>query len=92
MCGKLCIYPFCVSRWAAQLPCLPRSLTLGKFWDSVISSRREGLLVLLGEAGDEGEEEGAGGELSVCYLGTNPALHTPPPPDSREVNYEETDR
>ena len=25
-------------------------------------------------------------------VGTTPVLHTPPPPDSREVNYENTDR
>ena len=47
-----------------------------------MSGVREGLLVVLGEEGG----------LSVSYLGTNPTLHTPPPPDSREVNYEETDR
>ncbi len=43
---------------------------------------REGLVVLLGQEG----------ELTISYLGTDPTLYTPPPPDSREVDYEATGR
>ena len=53
----------------------------GKFWDKETSETREGLLVTLSEDGHVG----------VTYLGTFPTLFTAPPPDSREVNYEQTD-
>ena len=32
------------------------------------------------------------GELIASYMGTDPTLHTAAPSDTREVNYEETDR
>ena len=32
------------------------------------------------------------GELTASYMGTDPTLHSAVPPDTREVNYEETDR
>ena len=58
------------------------SVKRGKFWDKESSQTREGLLVTLTEDG----------HVSVNYLGTHPTLFTAAPPDSREVNYEETDK
>ena len=43
---------------------------------------REGVLIIMGEEG----------ELTASYMGTDPTLHSAVPPDTREVNYEETDR
>ena len=80
--NTLHVYDNTTLKWAAQLAVNPHSICKGKFWDSTVSGVREGLIVILGDEGN----------LSVSYLGTNPTLHTPPPPDSREVNYEDTDR
>ena len=32
------------------------------------------------------------GHVSVTFLGTHPTLFSAAPPDSREVNYDETDK
>ena len=78
----LLFYDNTTLKWAAQLPGKPVALQRGRFWDSSQSAIRDGLLVSLSEEGT----------LTVSYLGTDPSLHAAAPPDSREVNYEETDR
>ena len=54
----------------------------GRLWDSKSSATQDGLLVFLSDDV----------EVTVSYLGSDPTLFTAPPPDSREVNYNETDR
>ena len=80
--GSLHFYHNTALRWAARLPLAPVCLGRGRFWCGETSTSRPGLLVLLAEDG----------ELVVTYLGSDPTLYTAAPPDSREVNYEETDR
>ena len=78
----LMFYDNSTLKWATQLPYKPACMRRGKLWDREASATRDGLLVFLSEEG----------EVTVSYLGSDPTLFTAAPPDSREVNYEETDR
>ena len=80
--GSLMFYDNTSLRWACQLGRTPVSLAKGRFWDRETSQTSEGLLVSLTEEGS----------LAVTFLGSDPTLFTAAPPDSREVNYEETDK
>ena len=80
--GTLMFYDNTTLKWASQLGQSSHvSVRRGKFWDKEGSRVREGMVVSL-------TEEGC---LSVTYLGTHPSIFSAAPPDSREVNYEETD-
>ena len=80
--GTLMFYDNTTLKWASQLGrSSPVSVRRGKFWDKESSRVREGMVVSLTEEGG----------LSVTFLGTQPTIFSAPPPDSREVNYEETD-
>ena len=80
--GTLMFYDNSTLKWASQLPYNPACMMRGKLWDREASATRDGLLVFLSEEG----------EVTVSYLGSDPTLFTAAPPDSREVNYDETDR
>ena len=80
--GSLMFYDNTSLRWACQLGRNPVSVARGRFWDRQTSQTAQGLLVTLTEEGS----------LAVTFLGSDPTLFTAAPPDSREVNYEETDR
>ena len=80
--GSLMFYDNTSLRWACQLGRNPVSVARGKFWDRETSQTCPGLLVTITEEGS----------LAVTFLGSDPTLFTAAPPDSREVNYEETDR
>ena len=80
--GTLMFYDNTTLKWASQLGrSSPVAVRRGKFWDKETSRVREGMVVSLTEEGG----------LSVTFLGTQPTIFSAPPPDSREVNYEETD-
>ena len=80
--GTLMFYDNTTLKWATQLPYNPACMMRGRLWDRESSNTQDGLLVFLSEEG----------EVTVSYLGSDPTLFTAPPPDSREVNYDETDR
>ena len=80
--GTLMLYDDTTLKWATQLPYNPACMMRGRLWDRESSATQDGLLVFLSDDG----------EVTVSYLGSDPTLFTAPPPDSKEVNYNETDR
>ena len=80
--GTLMLYDDTTLKWATQLPYNPACMMRGRLWDRESSATQDGLLVFLSDEG----------EVTVSYLGSDPTLFTAPPPDSKEVNYNETDR
>ncbi|RXG66040.1 Protein PTHB1 [Armadillidium vulgare] len=73
---NLLLYKESELKWASQLPFNPVAIKRSDF------KGIEGALVLLGEEG----------QLQVCYMGTDPSLFVAPPHETREINYELTDK
>ncbi|XP_071550345.1 protein PTHB1 isoform X2 [Panulirus ornatus] len=72
----LLVYRETELKWASQLPFVPVALNRANF------AGISGALVLLGDAG----------QLQISYLGTDPSLFVAPPTETREINYDQTDK
>ncbi|KAK7059243.1 Protein PTHB1 [Halocaridina rubra] len=99
--STLLVYRETELKWASQLPFVPIALARADFtarrflrvrdhaFVIYIASFRlmflfgiKGALVSLGDTG----------QLQVSYLGTDPSLFVAPPTETREINYDQTDR
>ncbi|XP_063884729.1 protein PTHB1-like isoform X2 [Scylla paramamosain] len=74
--NTLLVYRETQLKWASQLQFPPVALTRADFPGIT------GALVMLGEAG----------QVQVTYLGTDPSLFVAPPTETREINYDHTDK
>ncbi|XP_042217578.1 protein PTHB1-like isoform X2 [Homarus americanus] len=72
----LLVYRESQLKWASQLPFAPVALARANF------SGITGALVMLGDSG----------QLHVSYMGTDPSLFVAPPTETREINYDQTDK
>ncbi|XP_063611687.1 protein PTHB1-like [Penaeus indicus] len=72
----LLVYKEAELKWASQLPFTPVVLSRADF------PGIKGALVFLGDAG----------QLQASYLGTDPSLFVAPPAETREINYDQTDK
>ncbi|XP_030830268.1 protein PTHB1 [Strongylocentrotus purpuratus] len=73
---QLLVYEDTTLKWAAKLEHVPVALQVGEFQDL------KGVIVCLDDEG----------HLVCSYLGTDPSLFVVPPPDSREINYDNQDK
>ncbi|XP_018007608.1 protein PTHB1 isoform X2 [Hyalella azteca] len=72
----LLLYHETVLKWAAQLTCIPVALARVN-----LKGIKGGVALVTGS-----------GRLQVVYLGTDPSLFTAPPIETREINFDETDK
>ncbi|XP_054754048.2 protein PTHB1-like isoform X1 [Lytechinus pictus] len=73
---QLLVYEDATLKWAAKLEHVPVALRIGEFQDL------KGIIVSLDDEG----------HLMCSYLGTDPSLFVVPPPDSREIDYDNQDK
>lgn len=74
--STLLVYRETELKWASQLPFPPVALARSDF------TGIKGAAVSLGDAG----------QIQVSYLGTDPSLFVAPPAETREINYDQTDK
>ncbi|XP_068235573.1 protein PTHB1 [Palaemon carinicauda] len=74
--STLLVYKETELKWASQLPFPPVALARADF------TGIKGAVVFLGDTG----------QLQVAYLGTDPSLFVAPPTETREINYNQTDK
>ncbi|XP_063216484.1 protein PTHB1 isoform X3 [Bacillus rossius redtenbacheri] len=76
--GVLLVYERARLRWCALLEQLPATVCRADLRACSI----RGALVMLSDAG----------QLQCCYLGTQPSLFTPPPPDTAPIAYQQAEQ
>ncbi|XP_045624532.1 protein PTHB1 isoform X3 [Procambarus clarkii] len=79
---NLLVYQESELKWASQLPFVPVALARASFPGQRFLRGITGAVVMLGETG----------QLQVSYLGTDPSFFVAPPAETREINYDQTDK